>query len=119
MFMSHPPVSTAAVTRTARVDARSIGISRNERIWGRLLVGDLDDGRVGPELWILEPVHPDLERVAEEARDLRVEPRVFGDREQVPADEPEPHFGQRVQPDRPQLTAWEGVLHAQLFQLGV
>src|SRR5579859_3213308 len=62
-----------AAAASPNIDHRSVATSRSE-FMSASSVGDFDDGRQGPELGILEPVHPDLERIAEEARDFRIEP---------------------------------------------
>src|SRR3990172_2532738 len=104
MSSSHPlATQTATASTAARDDNRSMGIPRFGFMTGASSECDLDDGREGPELRILEPVHFDLERIAEETRYFRIEPGVVGNREQVAANEAEPQFLHPTQSDLPQL----------------
>src|SRR5512135_2314042 len=86
---------------------------------GPLSVRDLDHGREGAVLWILVPVHSHLERIAIPTRNLRIEPAVLGDREQVPGDETEPYLVDAVQPEPAELFVREAVAQRQLLELGV
>src|SRR5438093_1978584 len=116
---SQPPVTTKATSAAARADSRGMEIFRC-RFMAVSSESELDTAGERPELRILEPIHPHLERIAVEPGDLRIEAAVVGDREQVAGDEREPHFANAVeQPDTPQLLGTERVADRQFLQLGV
>src|SRR4029077_10779850 len=60
-----------------------------------------------------------LEGIAEEARHFRIEPCVFGDREQVATHESDAELAEIPQADRAERGTRERVVDRQLLQLGV